>query len=252
MFNMLKLDIIVHPTYSEPHIPQPETKKKLGKKWKWPWRINMLSLPKLPVSKYVTPPPEVFKIYGPVEPGIEFRSDHLARPPLRVLNTNLHMYSGHGHKYVKNVTKSLHKTWGSIYNFYRKQLRDKRLKRLRRKMERLKAKKPKGKSLEKIVAFKKQHLTKLAQPKKLFPPPKIVRKWKSLDDLAATIDVLAAPKEHHIVPPRPIGVVNPKALTYEITDTIMKLYHIPDRLKKQPEPPPLGTVKKSALRAKCL
>ncbi|EFA10167.2 uncharacterized protein Theg [Tribolium castaneum] len=247
---MLKLDIIVHPSFSEPKVTASEPTTKAPKQWKWPWRINMLSVPRIRVPKYAPPVPKPPKTPERLDPGIEFRSDHLSRPPLRLLNVNLTTYK-RGPKYAKNLTKLIDKSWGSIYNYYRKQLRDRRLKRLRRKLEKLKAKKPKGKSLEKIQAMKQEHWNRMAQPKKIPLPEKIPKKWKPLDDLLANIDVLAAPKEYHIVPPRVLGVVNPKALTYEITEAIQKLYHIPDRLKKQPEGLPLGYVKRSALRAKC-
>jgi hypothetical protein len=123
---------------------------------------------------------------------------------------------------------------------------------IRRKLEKKKAKKPKGKELEKIENMKKEHLKKLANPKKLCLPEKIPRKWKALEDLAPTIDTLAQPKMYHIVPPREIGKVNSKALVYDITEPILKLAQIPERMKQRHSEPLLqGYVKKGALTAKC-
>lgn len=120
----------------------------------------------------------------------------------------------------------------------------------RRKQERLAAKKPKGKSLEKLKELQKEHLGKLATPKKLFLPEKIPHNWKPLEDLLAYIDNLAAPKQRRIIPPREIGIVSPNALTYEITETMLKLAQ-PAAKKHISDTYVLGSVKKSALTAKC-
>ncbi|RZC42898.1 THEG domain containing protein [Asbolus verrucosus] len=211
----------------------------------------MLALPKNPVEKYQPPPPETFKTFGPVEDGIAFRCDHLSRPFIRMLYENRRLYKAKDPVYEKKITKVLDKSWDAIYNYYRKILRNRRLKRLKRKREKELAKKPKGKALEKIEQERKERLGILSTPKKVFLPEKIPRKWKALEELLRDIDRLALPKEYHIIPPREVGVVSKAALEYEITEAIMKLYTIPERMKGRQSDPCLGYVKKSALRATC-
>ncbi|XP_063922237.1 uncharacterized protein LOC135136723 [Zophobas morio] len=249
-----KLDILIHPTsFSEPNL-QKEEKKRGKLKFRFPWRINMLARPKPPPNKKYQPPPRrVYKEFGPLDPITEFFSDQIYRPPLRVLHTNKTMFKDvKGPEYVKRMNRLIDRTWDSIYNFYTKKLRDRRVKRLERKKAKIQAKKPKGKDLEKVQNIRSEWLVKIATAKKPPKPPEIPRKKKALEDLAPFIDNLALPKEYHILKPKELGIVSSKALLYEITPIVQKLALLPDRLKIRPEDLiDHWAIKRSALTAKC-
>lgn len=126
-----QLEIEVQPSNSEPVIEVKPKPKKI--KWRWPKRILMLAVPKSPRKKYIAPPiaPRPKKTFDPLDPETAFRSDHLARPAVRKLAINKNLYKFKGDKYTKRMDKFIDKTWDSIYNYYKKRLRDRRLKRLK-------------------------------------------------------------------------------------------------------------------------
>ncbi|XP_057668000.1 uncharacterized protein LOC130900982 [Diorhabda carinulata] len=223
---------------------------KILEKYPYNWRLDQLSkqVPRKQRSKFTGPPKPSRPKVPILIPEIQFFADHLSRPPLRTVILNKKQFgpkiTKKRRKYFNNIIK---KTWNSIYNYYKKKARDKRNRALA-------GKKSLGtKKSEKTMDTKR--LESLAQPKKLFLPPKKESKkkkktWKECPDCADHLDTLAAPKARKEVPTRELGYVNPAALTYTPTETILKLSRQFDRYNKILPPLELGKVNKSALRYK--
>ncbi|CAG9769180.1 unnamed protein product [Ceutorhynchus assimilis] len=210
------------------------------KKFKFNWRINELSKPKPPASKKFTPKPvEIlrFKAKPPlkISDEIKFYADHMSKPKLKTLYENRRLY-GINRKMKHRFDKTIFKTWNSIYNYYKKLIRD-RQERLNRKQDKQKDKK---------ASLNKEFYMQLAKPKTLFKPEPIQKTSKIFSNFNH-LDELASPKKVNIEPPKSLDV-NPAALTYEATETILRLAKVPDRLMNLPEPLEPGAVKRGALK----
>lgn len=250
---MFKFDITVHSTHSEQSIIKPNIKRNFGKNKRTSWRLNQLALPQRVTKKYTLPSTRQSKVFSPIDKNIAFRTDHLSRPIIRYLYANKRLYQHvKSDQYINTIDKTIENSWNSIYNFYRKKLQEQKIKRKLLKIEKEQEKKPTEKELEKIEAAKKDRIDFISKPKTVVLPPETPRSWKPLESFLENLETLAAPKQYHVILPRELGVVSPKALKYQITEAIEKLYTIPDRLKQRHFNVEHGTVKKSALRAKCI
>ncbi|XP_018568415.1 uncharacterized protein LOC108908766 [Anoplophora glabripennis] len=213
------------------------------KKYKHNWRLDQLSKPNRVTPKYVSDEegkpiqykrPEEVKL----DPEMAFYSDQLATPALKNLIHNKKMYFN-----LKMMRKrfrtNLNKAWNSIYNYYRKRERDKKLKQMKKDKEL-----EKGKGKPKVF----EQMETLAKPKKVFVPPPPKERPKQFHNFAH-LDVLASPKVYIIQPPKREGV-NPHALTYEPTEVVFRLAKLPKRFENLPKMLQPGVVKRAALRYK--
>ncbi|XP_072387324.1 uncharacterized protein [Diabrotica undecimpunctata] len=218
------------------------------KKYPYNWRLDQLSkqVPRKQTSKYVAVfAPRRRKVFLPLHPASVFYSDQLSRPPLRCIVTNKILFQKMvAKKRAKYFDRIIKKSWNSVYNYYKKKERDRR----RRILKSLKVD---PKKTKKEIDIKR--IQSLAQPKKIFLPPKIESKkkkktWKDCVDCPANLDLLATPVSRPVQPERKLGWVNPAALTYTPTENTLKLATHFERFKSILPPLELGKVNKSALR----
>ncbi|GJQ71612.1 hypothetical protein Trydic_g11313 [Trypoxylus dichotomus] len=110
----------------EPTVATQEKPLHHYKRYKQNWRINLLSMPKKPRSKY-TSPPDVFE--SGVAPGalkVETpeRVEHMSRPTIRSLVVNKKQFTPLHKDYDTRMDKRIELAWNSIYNEYKKARRD--------------------------------------------------------------------------------------------------------------------------------
>ncbi|KAG5892717.1 hypothetical protein JTB14_001089 [Gonioctena quinquepunctata] len=240
----VQMDITIFPT---PPPPPPLIKRipekllKIMRKYKFNWRLNQLSIPtkiqKKFVSEQVTPM-EIPKVQPPkLEPELEYYSEQMARPNLRSLLLNKSMYGKvRGRAYRKKINKLIDKSRASIYNYYKRQARSRRL-RQRKREATLKLKKS---SHSKIW-------NRLATPKRPFVPQFPERKPKRIFTDYEHLDVLATPKPY-VEPKVKSLAVNPAALRYQPTENIIRLAQAPERFRNVQKPLEPGKVERSALK----
>ncbi|XP_030754761.1 uncharacterized protein LOC115881428 [Sitophilus oryzae] len=212
------------------------------KKYKYNWRLDQLAKPKMPIRKYV--PREIGLIKAGKIPlkrlsdEIQYYSDQISRPPLRSLYCNKHYFENISKNYKKKITKNINKAWDSIYNYYKKKERDRKLRLLRKQAT--------GKEKKRELDMKRHD--ELAKPKALFKPEPIKpKKPPQIFSNYGRLDTLATPRPCIMQTPKSLEV-NPAALTYEATETVIRLAKLPPRLLNLPKPLEPGKVKKSALR----
>nr|CAI5852823.1 unnamed protein product [Callosobruchus analis] len=102
------------------------------RKYKFSWRINQLSKPMRKVKKFVPKPVTLIKAEKPkvlkISQESAYYADQMSRPPLRVTVCNKKLFGKqNGRKYRKTINKNIKKAWDSIYNYYKKKERDRRL-----------------------------------------------------------------------------------------------------------------------------
>nr|CAH7752537.1 unnamed protein product [Callosobruchus chinensis] len=102
------------------------------RKYKFSWRINQLSKPLRKVRKFVPKPETVLKAEKTKVPKISqesaYYADQMSRPPLRLAVFNKKQFGKqNGKKYRRIINKNIQKAWDSIYNYYKKKERDRRL-----------------------------------------------------------------------------------------------------------------------------
>ncbi|CAG9815362.1 unnamed protein product [Phaedon cochleariae] len=240
------VDINVFPTPPPPPPPAlnpiPEKILKILEKYKYNWRLDQLAKPRRKASKFIPIVVEPLKIVKvkplKLDSELVYYADQQSRPPLRTLVLNKRLYGKqNGRKYRQRVRKLIDKSWGSIYNFYKKRERDKKLRQLRREAK--KVKKTHDNSI----------MLKLATPKRVFFPEPEEKTPKKIFSDFDRLDTLAAPKPFIELPPKRMGV-NPAALTYEPTEIVLKLAQQPDRYKFVCKPLEPGKVQRAALRYK--
>ncbi|XP_074026975.1 uncharacterized protein isoform X2 [Leptinotarsa decemlineata] len=242
----VRVDINVFPTAPPPPPPVvgpiPEKLLKIMRKYKYNWRLDQLSKPKHLEKKFiaeVVEPLKIVKVKLPkLDPEKEYYADQQSIPLIRWLVINKKLYGKqNGKKYRKTINRYINKGWGSIYNFYKKRERDRRLRQRKRE----------AKKEKRMPDF--ERFTKLAIPKRLFKPQSPTKSPAKIFSNFDRLDVLATPKPFVEEPVKRLGV-NPAALTYEPTETVIRLAQIPARLKNLPKPLEPGKVQKSALRYK--
>nr|XP_023012500.1 uncharacterized protein LOC111502621 [Leptinotarsa decemlineata] len=132
----VRVDINVFPTAPPPPPPVvgpiPEKLLKIMRKYKYNWRLDQLSKPKHLEKKFiaeVVEPLKIVKVKLPkLDPEKEYYADQQSIPLIRWLVINKKLYGKqNGKKYRKTINRYINKGWGSIYNFYKKRERDRRL-----------------------------------------------------------------------------------------------------------------------------
>ncbi|KAJ8964496.1 hypothetical protein NQ314_004783 [Rhamnusium bicolor] len=228
------VDVTVFPTPPPPPPPPPPpgiSAKLLAimRKYKFNWRLSELAHPKILTPKFV------YKIEKPLRYGprkelvltdhTTFYSDQISRPLVRTLVINKRLFGKlKGRPFIRKVNRRMKKSWDSIYNFYRKKERDKRLRQLRREAMQLKIKKSKTflRTLD------------LAKPKRVFKPaPPKRKKPKKIFSDYVRLYTLASPKPYVEEPPKREG-----------------LSSLPERWLNLPKPLVPGQVKRAALKYK--
>ncbi|KAJ8968870.1 hypothetical protein NQ317_008126 [Molorchus minor] len=133
----VQVGISVFPTKPPPPPPPPPKipakLRALLKKYKYNWRLDMLSKPKPPItSKFVA---EIVKPRYDKKKEVElidettYFSDHMSRPLVRTLVINKNQWGRqNGLKYRKGIRKRIAKSWASIYNYYKYKERDRKAK----------------------------------------------------------------------------------------------------------------------------
>lgn len=214
------------------------------KKYPFNWRLSQLAKPKWRETKFipkiVKPLRSKKKELPKLPASTKFYSDQISRPLVRTLVVNKGLFGPHnGRKYVRLMNKYIAKAWASIYNFYTKKERDKKKRQLLREA---KLTKKDTKSVD------SERIGKLAKPKPIFTPPPIKKSVMVLTDFDY-IDTLATPRTRE-EPKLRDQTVSPAALTYEPTETIIRLAAVPERFRNIPPPTQPGVVSKAALRFK--
>ncbi|XP_060533253.1 uncharacterized protein LOC132706130 [Cylas formicarius] len=238
----VRLRITVSPSHphssqsSQPNIP--EKLLRLMRKYKYNWRIDQLSRPKLRTRKFVGQP-DILPLKRrdiAINEKTKFFADHMSRPKLKDLYENKRLH-GHRKHLAAKIEKNIDKSWNSMYNFYKRKERDRRARQSKRTIE-----KPK-------VEVNWKRLDDLARPKLVVQPQPLKRKTSKRFSNYDRLDDLAAPKRYLIVSPKSFEV-SPAALVYEPTENILRLAKVPSRLLHLPEPLIPGSVKRSALQYK--
>ncbi|CAH1974685.1 unnamed protein product [Acanthoscelides obtectus] len=246
--DFIQIGVDVFPTTAPPKPQKMHIPLKLlmiMRKYKFPWRINQLAKPMRKVRKFVPMPVTLLKAERPKGPKISAESayyaDQMSRPPLRLTVCNKRLYGRqNGRKYRKFINRNIRRAWDSIYNYYKKKERDRRLRQLKR--DSLKAKPKKQPDLARY--------DELATPKPVFKPPPVKNPHKGKFTNFQRLDVIATPKTYYDTSGRELGKVEASALRYEPTEIVYRLAKIPDRFKNIPKPIDPGKVKRSALRYK--
>nr|CAI5852821.1 unnamed protein product [Callosobruchus analis] len=246
--DFIQIGVDVFPTTLPPKPPKRRIPLKLlmiMRKYKFSWRINQLSKPMRKVKKFVPKPVTLIKAEKPkvlkISQESAYYADQMSRPPLRVTVCNKKLFGKqNGRKYRKTINKNIKKAWDSIYNYYKKKERDRRLRLLKRNS--VKEKPTKKPDLARFDV--------LATPKPVHKPPPIKNPHKGVFSNYGRLDTIATPKTYHDTSGRELGKVESSALRYEPTENMYKLAKVPERFKNLPKPIDPGKVKRSALRYK--
>nr|CAH7752538.1 unnamed protein product [Callosobruchus chinensis] len=246
--DFIQIGVDVFPTTLPPKPPKRRIPLKLlmiMRKYKFSWRINQLSKPLRKVRKFVPKPETVLKAEKTKVPKISqesaYYADQMSRPPLRLAVFNKKQFGKqNGKKYRRIINKNIQKAWDSIYNYYKKKERDRRLRLLKR--DALKAKPKKKLDLARYDV--------LATPKPVRKPAPIMNPHKGVFSNYGRLDVISTPKIFYDTSGRELGKVESSALRYEPTEIVYRLAKIPERFKNLPKPIDPGKVRRSALRYK--
>ncbi|KAK9886343.1 hypothetical protein WA026_015858 [Henosepilachna vigintioctopunctata] len=216
------------------------------------WRETQLAKPKMPQGKYVPPYDGPLKLVQKsliIDPDILTRCDQLAFAHLRTTQDNKRAFKNFvDTRKMKNFTKNEEKILNSIYFLYRKNQTIKRQKQLKLEKRKLRRSKSSRKKVKEKEEDRILRITKLVSPKKEHPLDPIDRGiWRPLDQLTRYME-LAEPVKRKDLPFKSAYEINPAALTYVATDTIVRLAQLPRRYESI-EPPLEATrpVPRSAL-----
>ncbi|KAF5292430.1 hypothetical protein FQA39_LY13977 [Lamprigera yunnana] len=229
------------------------------------WRIGMLSRSR-PIrtrTKYVYIPEE--GVGSEVKPSAFLgvaspRTNDACKPLIRVLREN-RQRTHLGQRLMQKIDNTIQQSWNTVYNYYNKQIEEKRKKReyklrlLALKTKQVSSSEIKAKKDKKIAEF----VTKRSGPKKIFLPPPIPRgDITNLDVIRYHMETLAIPKSltlKYVRPSIDSTYIDPyrvkrSAIAYKVTQRTLVLARSPSYKLIEPLIIRPGYVKRAALKCK--